>query len=50
MSELTDDSAKDAAGWPLPSVDVLRELEPPALVWPEADSAASWPIRRSARD
>jgi hypothetical protein len=50
MSERNDDSANDGGGWPLPSEDVLRELEPPALVWSESDAAASWPIRRSARD
>jgi len=51
MSERNDDNANDGSDWPLPSQDVLRELEaPPALVWSEPDSAASWPIRRSARD
>jgi hypothetical protein len=50
MGELNDDNANDAGGWPLPSRDVLRELEPPELAWPESDPAASWPIRRSARD
>lgn len=50
MSERNDDNANDAGAWPLPSQDVLRELEPPALVSPESDAAASWPIRRSARD
>jgi hypothetical protein len=50
MNERNDDNANDAGGWPLPSQDVLRELDPPALVWPDADSAASWPIGRSARD
>jgi hypothetical protein len=50
MSERNDENANDAAGWPLPSQDVLRELEVPALVWSEPDSAASWPIGRSARD
>jgi hypothetical protein len=50
MSERSDDNANDAGSWPLPSSDVLRELDPPALVWSESDSAASWPIRPTARD
>jgi hypothetical protein len=50
MSERNDDSANEGGGWPQPSEDVLRELEAPALGWSEPDSAASWPIRRPARD
>jgi hypothetical protein len=50
MSERSDDNAKDGSGWPLPSEDVLRELDPPALIWSDPDPAASWPIRLTARD
>ncbi|MBV8256253.1 MAG: hypothetical protein JOZ56_09205 [Actinobacteria bacterium] len=25
----------DPDGWPMPSADVMRELERPALAWPE---------------
>ena len=45
MNDQFDESAKDFEGWPLPSVDVLRELEPPVLVWAEPEPAASWPLR-----
>jgi hypothetical protein len=48
MNEQNDDNANDVDGWPLPSVDILRELEPPTLVWSEPESA-SWPTRRPAR-
>jgi hypothetical protein len=48
MAEQTDDGANDLDGWPLPSVEVLRELEPPAVVWSEPD-AARWPTRLPAR-
>jgi hypothetical protein len=50
MSEWTEDNPTDAGDWPAPSQDVLRELEPPALVWADPDVAASWPIRPTARD
>jgi hypothetical protein len=50
VNERTEDNANEAGGWPLPSRDVLRELEPPALVWTDSEPAAGWPIRRSARD
>jgi hypothetical protein len=47
MSEHAD--AKENDGWPLPSRDVLRELDPPAVVWSENDPAASWPLSLPAR-
>ncbi|HLY87286.1 MAG TPA: hypothetical protein VKO84_12375 [Gaiellaceae bacterium] len=50
MSERSDENANDAGGWPLPSRDVLRELEPPTRVWTDPESAASWPTQRSATD
>jgi hypothetical protein len=46
MSEQTDDTANDADGWPLPSTDVLRELEPPALKWSESEPAPTQPTRQ----
>jgi hypothetical protein len=48
MSDQTDDSANDADGWPLPSREVVRELEPPAVVWSQPDPAANRPIRPTA--
>jgi hypothetical protein len=39
MTEPTDDRANDTDGWPLPSPDVARELEAPALVWLEPEPA-----------
>ena len=41
--------ADEIDGWPLPSQDVLRELDPPAVVWSESDPAATPQTRRSAR-
>ena len=49
MSDQNDANANDYDGWPLPSVDVLRELEPPVVVWAEAEPAATRPIRPTAR-
>jgi hypothetical protein len=49
MSEHTDSNANDADGWPLPSRDVLRELEPPVLVWSEPEPAATPRTRPTAR-
>ena len=49
MSDQTDDSANDADDWPLPSRDVVRELEPPAVVWPRPEPAANRPTRPTAR-
>jgi hypothetical protein len=45
MNEHSDDHANDADGWPLPSRDVLRELEPPAVVWLESEPAANRQLR-----
>jgi hypothetical protein len=44
MSDQADDSANDVDGWPLPSRDVARELDPPALVWSDPEPAVSWPL------
>ena len=49
MNEQTDDRANDADGWPVPSSDVVRELEPPALVWSEPEPSTSRPTRPTAR-
>jgi hypothetical protein len=49
MNEQHDANANDIEGWPLPSHDVLRELDPPAVVWSESESAATPQIRRPAR-
>jgi hypothetical protein len=49
MSEQNDANANDHDGWPLPTHDVLRELDPPAVVWSEAEPASSWPTRPTAR-
>jgi hypothetical protein len=48
MNEQRDADANEIDGWPLPSRDVLRELDPPAVVWSESDSATPQ-TRRSAR-
>jgi hypothetical protein len=48
MSEEQDANASDLEGWPLPSLDVVRELDPPAVVWSESESAATPQTRRSA--
>jgi len=47
MSE--QEAATDTDGWPLPSVDVVRELDPPAVVWSEAEPVATPQTGRSAR-
>jgi hypothetical protein len=49
MNEQLDANAHEIEGWPLPSVDVLRELDPPAVDWSEPESAATPQTRRSAR-
>ena len=49
MSEQAEASANEVNGWPLPTVDVLRELNPPAVTWSESDPAATPQSRRSAR-
>jgi hypothetical protein len=38
MNEQSD-HGEDFDGWPMPSRDVIRELERPALSWYEDDSA-----------
>jgi hypothetical protein len=48
MSEQPDASASDGDQWPLPSTDVLRELDPPDVVWAEPESATR-PTRLPAR-
>jgi hypothetical protein len=42
MSEQVD--AKDNDGWPVPSRDVLRELDPPRVDWSVPEPALSWPL------
>jgi hypothetical protein len=49
MNEQHDANAHEIDGWPLPSVDVLRELDPPTVVWSESESAATPQTHRSAR-
>jgi hypothetical protein len=49
MSDQTDDSANDEGGWPLPSRDVLRELEEPVVAWSQPEPAVSPPTRPTAR-
>ncbi len=49
MNEQHDANTNDIDGWPLPSRDVLRELDPPAVVWSEAESSATPQTGRSAR-
>lgn len=45
MSEQSENRPQDVDGWPLPSRDVLRDLERPAIAWPEqrADAEAQVP-------
>jgi hypothetical protein len=49
MSEQTDRPGNEISGWPPPSPEVLRELEPPALVRSDSEPAANWPLRPTAR-
>jgi hypothetical protein len=49
MNEQTDANANDVEGWPLPSTDVLRELEPPAVTWSESEPVSNRPSRPTAR-
>ena len=49
MTEQHDASANETEVWPLPSQDVLRELDPPAVVWSEAEPASSRPTGPTAR-
>ncbi|HEX4323616.1 MAG TPA: hypothetical protein VHZ77_03185 [Gaiellaceae bacterium] len=44
-----DANGNDVDSWPLPSLDVLRELDPPEVVWAETESVSSWPLRPPAR-
>jgi hypothetical protein len=49
MNEQHDANTNDIDGWPLPSRDVLRELDPPAVDWSEWEPAATPPSRHPAR-
>ena len=49
MSEQQDANATDTDLWPLPSPDVLRELDPPAVDWLETEPVSRWPLRPPAR-
>jgi hypothetical protein len=49
MNEQPEANANDVDSWPLPTQDVVRELEAPAVVWSEAEPAATPPIRLPAR-
>ena len=49
MNEQNDANADDSDPWPLPSLDVLRELGPPAIDWSESAPAATPQMRRPAR-
>jgi hypothetical protein len=49
MNEQHDANANEVDGWPLPSRDVLRELDPPAVVWSESEPASSRPTGPTAR-
>ena len=39
MNDRGETNANEADGWPVPSGQVLRELDPPAVDWSESDSA-----------
>ena len=39
MNEQHDANANDSDRWPLPTQDVLRELDPPAVVCSESEQA-----------
>jgi len=43
------DNANGIDGWPLPSQDVRRELDPPAVVWSESEPASNPPTGPTAR-
>jgi hypothetical protein len=50
MNDQGDASANEEAdGWPVPSGQVLRELDPPAVDWSESEPAATPQIRLPAR-
>jgi hypothetical protein len=49
MNDQGDASTNEADGWPVPSGQVLRELDPPAVVWSESEPAAKPQIRLPAR-
>ena len=50
MGEPLEQHTGEIDGWPLPSPEVLRELEAPQLEWSEPEWPVSLPTRRSARD
>jgi hypothetical protein len=49
MSDEYDANANNGGAWPMPSPEVLRELDPLAPEWDEPDWPASPPSRRPAR-
>ena len=49
MNDQGDPNANEAEGWPVPSGQVLRELDPPAVVWSESEPPATPQRRLPAR-
>jgi hypothetical protein len=49
MNEQLDQPTELGDGWPMPSPDVLREIEPPALAPVEEWPVSSPPMRHPAR-
>jgi hypothetical protein len=45
MNEQSDERQTELDGWPVPSRDVLRELDQPVDAWPEPGrgAEAQWP-------
>jgi hypothetical protein len=46
MNEQSEERRTETAGWPVPSRDVLRELDRRADAWPEPGRGADaqWPV------
>ena len=40
MSEQSEDAWAETDEWPVPSADVVRELDQPVVAWPEPGRAA----------
>ncbi len=49
MYDQGDASANEADDWPVPPGQVVRELDPPAVVWSESEPVATPQIRLPAR-
>ncbi|HET7568141.1 MAG TPA: hypothetical protein VFJ91_09140 [Gaiellaceae bacterium] len=48
MSEQNDNRTNDVEGWPMPSRDVLRDLERAPVAWPEQRNDAEAPVPAAA--